>query len=162
VIPLFRQQIDHRGPVTITLPEMTRFLLSLDSAVDTIFAAVEHAERGEVFVPRVPSARITDVAEMMIAGRDIEISYTGIRPGEKIHEILVSEEEAFRTTERAGHYVLQPQLPEFHAGDAPRPLTGEFSSAEAIVTGEALADLIAQSGFVDPAMMSAVPESPRR
>src|SRR4051812_29781938 len=63
VIPLFRQQIEHGGPVTITLPEMTRFLLSLDSAVDTIFAAVEHAERGEIFVPRVPSARITDVAD---------------------------------------------------------------------------------------------------
>jgi FlaA1/EpsC-like NDP-sugar epimerase len=159
VIPLFRQQIDNGGPVTITLREMTRFLLSLESAVDTVFAAVEHAERGEIFVPQVPSARIVDVAEMMSAGRDIEIVTTGIRPGEKIHEILVSAEEAFRTTERAGHYVLQPQLPEFHIGDPPRPLSDEYSSADGVVTGDALADLIAQSGFVDPAMMGAMAES---
>ena len=59
VIPLFRQQIANGGPVTITLPEMTRFLLSLDSAVDTIFAAYREARPGEIFVPRVPSARIT-------------------------------------------------------------------------------------------------------
>ena len=63
VIPLFKQQIASGGPVTITLPEMTRFLLSLDSAVDTIFAAFRDAGRGEIFVPRVPAARIADVAD---------------------------------------------------------------------------------------------------
>jgi UDP-glucose 4-epimerase len=96
---------------------------------------------------------------MMIAGREMDIAMTGIRPGEKIHEILVSAEEAFRTTERAGHYVLLPQLPEFHVGDVPRPLSDEYSSAHGVVTGDALAQLIAQSGFVDSAMMGPMAES---
>jgi UDP-glucose 4-epimerase len=152
VIPLFKHQIAAGGPVTITLPEMTRFLLSLQSAVDTVFAALGHARRGEIFVPQVPSARIVEVAELMIGDAGIQTVVTGIRPGEKLHEILVSEEEAYRTTERAGHYVLLPLLPDFDADDGPRPLTGEFSSADALVHGDALRDLIGQSDFVDVAV----------
>lgn len=157
-IPLFKKQIAAGGPVTITLPEMTRFLLSLDSAVDTVFAAFREAERGDIFVPQVPAARILDVAEAMIGDRPIETVITGIRPGEKIHEILVSEEEAFRTTERAGHYVVQPQLPELQATDGVRPLSGDYSSEDAVVGGDALLDLIAQADFVDPAMGGVRPE----
>lgn len=151
VIPLFRRQIASGGPVTITLPEMTRFLLSLDRAVDTIFAAYREARAGEIFVPHCPAARIPDIAAAMIGERDIEIVETGIRPGEKVHEILVSEEEAPRTTERAGHYVIESVLPELQLEDAPRPLQGEYSSADAVVQGQDLLDLIAQADFVDPA-----------
>jgi FlaA1/EpsC-like NDP-sugar epimerase len=79
VIPLFRRQIEAGGPITITVPEMTRFLLSLDAAVDTIFAAFRQARPGEIFVPRCPSARITDIAELMIGTREIETVVTGIR-----------------------------------------------------------------------------------
>jgi len=152
VIPLFKQQISHGGPVTITLPEMTRFLLSLDSAVDTIFAAYREGRAGEIFVPRVSSARITDVAAAMIGARPIETVVTGIRPGEKIHEILVSEEEAHRTTERAGHYVIEAALPELREEGTPAALAGEYSSADSIVTGADLAELIRQADWVDPAM----------
>lgn len=155
VLPLFQHQIAQGGPVTLTVPEMTRFLLSLRSAVDTVFAAFEHAEPGEVFVPHVRSARIIDVAKMMIGEAPIELIVTGLRPGEKIHEVLVSEEEAFRTTERAGHYVIQPQLPEFHPADAGRPLAREYSSAEAVVTGQELADLLREADFTDAAMGAA-------
>lgn len=154
VIPLFVQQILSGGPVTITLPEMTRFLLSLDRAVDTVFAALDGAERGDVYVPQVPAARVVDVAEMLIGERDIETVVTGIRPGEKIHEIMVSEEEAYRTTERDGYYVVQPMLPDIHNSGGPRPLHGEYSSADAIVTGEALQELLATADSVDPAMGS--------
>jgi UDP-glucose 4-epimerase len=87
----------------------------------------------------------------MIGERDIEIVETGIRPGEKIHEILVSEEEATRTTERADHYVIESVLPELQLENASRPLTGEYSSADAVVQGQDLLDLIAQADFVDPA-----------
>ena len=153
VIPLFKQQIENGGPVTLTLPEMTRFLLSLDRAVDTIFAAMAHARAGEIYVPQVPSARVTDVAETLIGGRAIEMVFTGIRPAEKIHEVLVSEEEVFRTTERNGYYVIQPQLPELASGDGPRALSGEYTSARALVRGAELADLIAQADFRDPAMI---------
>jgi UDP-glucose 4-epimerase len=153
VIPLFKHQIADGGPVTITLPEMTRFLLSLEAAVDTVFAAFREARRGEIYVPQVPAARIMDIAEYMIGDREIEIVTTGIRPGEKIHEILISEEEAFRTTERGDYYVLQPLLPEFVApADDPRPLSGEYSSADGVVTGEALAALVALGDFLDVAM----------
>jgi UDP-glucose 4-epimerase len=151
VIPLFRRQIANGGPVTITLPEMTRFLLSLDRAVDTIFAAYQAARAGEIFVPHCPAARIPDIAAAMIGERDIEIVETGIRPGEKIHEILVSEEEATRTTERADHYVIESVLPELQLENASRPLDGEYSSADAVVQGQELLDLIAQADFVDPA-----------
>jgi FlaA1/EpsC-like NDP-sugar epimerase len=154
VIPLFKHQIANGGPVTITLVEMTRFLLSLEAAVDTVFAAYRESRRGEIFVPKVPSARIVDIAEMMIGDRPIETVVTGIRPGEKIHEILISEEEAFRTTERGDYYVLQPMLPELGEHDGPRPLQGEFSSADAVVTGDELAALIAQGDFVDAALES--------
>jgi FlaA1/EpsC-like NDP-sugar epimerase len=152
VIPLFKQQIENGGPVTITLPEMTRFLLSLDRAVDTIFAAVDKALAGEIYVPQIPSAQVADVAELLIGDRPIETVFTGIRPAEKIHEILVSEEEVYRTTERGGYFVIQPQLPELASGDAPRPLSDEYTSAGAIVRGAELADLVAHADFVDPAM----------
>ena len=152
VIPLFKQQIAHGGPVTITLPEMTRFLLSLDSAVDTIFTAYREGRRGEIFVPHLPAARIPDIAGLMIGDRSIETVVTGIRPGEKLHEILVSEEEAHRTIERAGHYVIQPALPELRDEQAEPSLSEEYSSADAVVTGPVLEALVAQADFVDPAM----------
>ncbi|MFH4275972.1 polysaccharide biosynthesis protein, partial [Acinetobacter baumannii] len=62
IVPLFREQIRQNKPLTVTLPEMTRFLLSLDRAVDTIFAALSEAAPGETYVPKVPSARIVDLA----------------------------------------------------------------------------------------------------
>jgi len=148
-IPLFKHQIASGGPVTITLPEMTRFLMTLDEAVNTIFAAMLHARRGEIFVPRVPSARITDVVDVPVGGRPIVTEVTGIRPGEKI---LVSEEEAFRTTERAGYYVLIPQLSELADTQFAPVLHAEYSSADSIVTGEELERLVALADFVDPAM----------
>ena len=113
VVPLFRDQIEHGGPLTLTTPEMTRFLLSLDEAVDLIFAALRSAHAGETYIPRVPAARIVDVAAAMAGDRDIEMRYTGIRPGEKVHEVLVSEEEAPRTTVRGEHLVIAPICPSF-------------------------------------------------
>lgn len=112
VIPYFHEQIRSGGPVTITSPHMTRFLLSLHDAVDTIFAAIIGALPGEIYIPRVPSSRIVDVAKALIDGRPVEMVVTGVRPGEKIHEILVSEEEAPRTIERGSWYAILPMLPE--------------------------------------------------
>ena len=149
VIPLFKEQISHGGPVTITVKEMTRFLLSLDDAVDTIFAAVRTAKRGETYIPRVPSARIVDVATVLIGERDIPIVYIGIRPGEKIHEILVSEEECFRTVERDGYYVICPMLPELEPMSAPQPLDAEYSSRDCVLDIDSLRSLLAASGHLD-------------
>jgi len=130
VIPLFHDQIRNGGPVTITTPDMTRFLLSLDQAVDTILAAVQSALPGETYIPRVPSARVVDIAAVLIGDRPIQTVVTGIRPGEKVHEILVSEEECHRTIARDNHYVIQSILPELRPpGDPVRPLEDEYSSA---------------------------------
>jgi UDP-glucose 4-epimerase len=112
VVPLFRHQVKSGGPVTITHPEMTRFLLSLEEAVDLIIRAVETGKRGETFIPRVPAARVVDVAQALIGDRAVKMQDVGVRPGEKIHEILISEEESWRTSHRAGDYVIAPILPE--------------------------------------------------
>jgi UDP-glucose 4-epimerase len=143
VVPLFAEQIAQGGPVTLTMREMTRFLLTLDQAVDTVFAAIRSGGRGETYVPRAPSARVEEVADVMIDGRPIERVFIGIRPGEKIHEIMVSEEECYRTTQRDGYYVIQPMLPELRADGSEPALTGEYSSEVVTVGGQELRSLLA-------------------
>ena len=143
VIPLFLEQIRNGGPVTLTIPEMTRFLLSLDEAVDTVFAAVREAHRGETYIPRVPAARVQDIARVLIGSRPIRIDTTGIRPGEKTHEILVSEEECHRTIARGAHYVIQPILPELRTEAATEgALTGEYSSGNEVIAPGELAQFL--------------------
>lgn len=145
VIPLFHEQIRAGGPVTITTADMTRFLLSLDQAVDTIFAAVKGAFPGETYIPRVPSAKVTDIAKVLIGNRKIKTVITGIRPGEKIHEILVSEEEANRTITRKNYHVIQPILPEIERSGKKGPfLAREFSSADNVMTRSELAVTLKQ------------------
>ena len=135
VVPLFIDQIARGGPVTITTTDMTRFLLTLDRAVDTVFAAIREAKAGETYVPQVPSARIVDVADVLIDGRPIETQVIGIRPGEKIHEIMVSEEEAYRTVPRGRWYAIRPMLPEvLKTPDEAACLNGEYSSATEVMT----------------------------
>ena len=144
VVPLFVDQIANGGPVTITMREMTRFLLSLDRAVDTVFAAIEQGRPGETYVPKVPAARVVDIAEALINGRRIPVVYTGIRPGEKVHEIMVSEEECHRTVERDGYYVICPMLPELRKEPIDAPArSDEYSSSQITLTGDQLEALLA-------------------
>lgn len=145
VVPLFLDQIANGGPVTLTDPNMTRFLLSLNKAVDTVFAAIKGAKRGELYIPQVPAAQMTTLAEALINGRNIEIKVTGVRPGEKIHEILVSEEEAYRTIERDGYYVIRPMLPELLDTPLDTPaLTGDYSSSNTTLNVTELQALLAE------------------
>jgi UDP-glucose 4-epimerase len=114
---------------------MTRFLLSLNDAVDVIFAAVESGAAGETYIPRVPSALVTHIATALIGDRPIETKIVGIRPGEKVHETLVSEEEAHRTVERGAYYAILPMLPELRRRDAtPGGLAKEYSSADDVMS----------------------------
>jgi UDP-glucose 4-epimerase len=143
VIPYFHEQIRAGGPVTITSIEMTRFLLSLEKAVDTIFAAVREAERGETYIPRVPAAKVVDIANALIGDRDIRTVITGVRPGEKIHEILISEEEANRTMTKDNYYAIQPILPELRATKMAGPaLTKEYSSADNLMSATEVENLL--------------------
>lgn len=135
VIPLFHEQIKNGGPITITTKEMTRFLLPLESAVDTIIAALEGARPGEIYIPKIPAARIVDVANVMLGDKNISIKYTGIRPGEKVHEILVSEEESWRTYDRGNYYAIKPMLPELVKTEPGlQTLSKEYSSGDFVMT----------------------------
>lgn len=129
VIPLFYEQIKNGGPVTVTTEDMTRFLLPLEKAVDTVLAAIEGAKPGEIYIPKVPATQITNLAKAMIGGRKVKIKVTGIRPGEKTHEILISDEEAYNTIGRGDYYVIQPMLPELSKGKKKKAiLKGEYNS----------------------------------
>ncbi len=135
VIPLFIEQIHNGGPVTVTVPQMTRFLLSLDQAVDTVIAAIREAKPGETYVPRAPSATVLNIAKALIGKRSIEINETGIRPGEKMHEIMVSDEEANHCVERGDYYAILSMLPELQRekNREPMVLTKEYSSADEVL-----------------------------
>jgi UDP-N-acetylglucosamine 4,6-dehydratase len=106
VIPLFQKQLK-TGVLTVTDERMTRFWLSLDEGVSFVVRAIERMNGGEVFVPKIPSMKIMELAKVM--GADCEIRVTGIRPGEKVHETLVSEDEARHTVELDDMYVIRPE-----------------------------------------------------
>ena len=143
VIPLFHDQIRKGGPVTVTVPEMTRFLLSLDQAVDTVFAAISEAGPGETYVPNAPAATVINLARALIGDRDMEIKVTGIRPGEKMHEIMVSEEEIHHCVQRGEYYAILPMLPELQSQRQEKnALSKEFSSADTVLDLEATLELL--------------------
>jgi len=143
VIPLFHDQIRKGGPVTLTVPEMTRFLLSLDQAVDTVFAALREAKPGETYVPNAPAATVENIARALIGDREIEIKVTGIRPGEKMHEIMVSEEEANHCVRRGDYFAILPMLPELRGEKKePNALTKEFSSENTVLDLEGTTRLL--------------------
>jgi len=145
VIPLFHEQIRNGGPVTITTPDMTRFLLTLDHAVDTVLAAIAGALPGDTYVPRAPSSRIVDIAKTLIGDRPVRMEVTGIRPGEKVHEIMVSDEEAHRTVERGDWYAILPMLPEV-CGDRTGSgcLRKEYSSSDTVLNLDETRELLAR------------------
>jgi UDP-glucose 4-epimerase len=136
VIPLFHDQIKHGGPVTVTVPEMTRFLLSLNSAVDTVFAALQGAKPGETWVPNAPAARVIDIARALVEDRPLEIRVTGIRPGEKMHEVMITEEEVHHCVKRGDYYAIRSMLPELQdeTDREPGALTKEFTSNDTVMT----------------------------
>ena len=145
VIPLFQEQIRNGGPMTITVPEMTRFLLTLDQAVDTMQIALDYARAGEIYVPRAPSATILNILKAMTEGLMVEV---GIRPGEKLHEIMVSEEEAPRTFQRGSYVIIHPQLPELSCPRGPPVLKGEYSSRDSVLSLAETRALLCTHGFL--------------
>jgi UDP-N-acetylglucosamine 4,6-dehydratase/5-epimerase len=106
VIPLFVQQIKSGAPITITDPEMTRFMMSLPEAVDLVLFAFEHGRSGDTFVQKAPAATIETLARalMQILGREVDIRIIGTRHGEKKHETLLSREEFVRAEDLGGYY----------------------------------------------------------
>jgi len=119
VIPIFRDQIRRGGPVTLSHPGMTRFIMSLNQAVRLVIESIALGQPGDVLITKMPAIRISDLAEVMVrefavrCGRnpnDIEIRISGQRPGEKLYEELMNDEETRRSYELADYYVVRPAL----------------------------------------------------
>lgn len=109
VIPLFVEQIKHEKPLTVTAPEMTRFLLSLPHAVDLVLHAIENGENGDIFIRKAPASTVIDLAQACcnIFGTKNEIRTIGIREGEKIHETLATLEELSRSEDLGDYYRIK-------------------------------------------------------
>lgn len=108
VIPFFIKKRED-GFLPITSPDMTRFNISLDGGVDMVFHALESAWGGELFVPKIPSYKITDVA--LAIAPNTEQKIVGIRPGEKIHEEMITESDSFNTYDLGKYYTILPTVP---------------------------------------------------
>lgn len=105
VVPVFLKQRDN-GSVTITDDRMTRFWLSLEQGVRFVIACIERMHGGEVFVPKIPSMKVIDLARAIAPKAKVEI--VGIRPGEKLHEVLISDDEARNTVELDNMFIVKP------------------------------------------------------
>jgi UDP-N-acetylglucosamine 4,6-dehydratase len=111
VIPFFRRLAEQGEPLPITDLRMTRFWITLPQAVDFVVGAFEDMDGGELYVPRIPSMKVTDLAEAIVPGA--ELVEVGIRPGEKLHEEMISPEDARRTIRQPERYVVGPTLAEW-------------------------------------------------
>lgn len=119
VVPYFRELVEKGEPLPVTHNSMTRFLITLQQAINLVFYATEEMDGGEIFVPDIPACKIVDLVEA-IGGEKYPIKLSGVRPGEKIHECLIQEDE-FRRIEKAGeYYVIHPygkyECPEVRKG----------------------------------------------
>jgi len=106
VVPIFIRQRENGNKLTITDERMTRFWLSLDQGVQFVISNIERMHGGEVFVPKIPSMKIIDLARMIAPNAEIEV--VGIRPGEKLHEMMISRDESRSTIELEDRFVVQP------------------------------------------------------
>jgi UDP-N-acetylglucosamine 4,6-dehydratase len=114
VVPIFLQQKSF-GKLTITDERMTRFWLTLEQGVRFVIHCIEKMHGGEVFVPKIPSMKIVDLARAIAPGISLEV--VGIRPGEKLHEVLISEDESRSTIEMDDMYVVQPSVSSWFGHD---------------------------------------------
>jgi UDP-N-acetylglucosamine 4,6-dehydratase/5-epimerase len=114
VIPFFIKK-KNDGVLPITDPNMTRFNISLDGGVEMVMHALEHAWGGEIFVPKIPSYKITDVANAIAPGCKHEI--VGIRPGEKVHEEMITPSDSFHTYDLGKYYIILPATHKWSLND---------------------------------------------
>jgi UDP-N-acetylglucosamine 4,6-dehydratase len=126
--------------VTITDLRMTRFWLSLDHAVDFVMLAIDEMRGGEIFIPKIPSMRITDLARAMAPRA--QLKEIGIRPGEKIHEILLTAEEARTAREFGTYFVVAPSSDESEGSPVPEGFVYASDTNTQWLTAERLAELV--------------------
>ena len=114
VVPLFLEQAK-AGQITITDERMTRFWLTLEQGVQFVLQSLENMKGGEIFIPKIPSMRVTDLAHAVAPESTWNV--IGMRPGEKLHEVLITEDEARHTVEYATHYEIIPELSPWRTDD---------------------------------------------
>lgn len=155
VVPLFQRKILEGLPLPITHTEMTRFLLTLKQAVQLVFKATLVGESGDLFVRKMPAARVTDLGRMLAYGITRRIDYPqeiiGIRPGEKIHEVLVSEEEMLRAVELDEYYLIRSQVQKTGGPQKQENLHEYTSYNTHRLSDEELLSLLAEEGWLSPA-----------
>ena len=164
VIPLFEQQIKAGGPVTITDPTMTRFMMSMSQAVELVLKSVEMAQGGEVFIFKMPTVNILDLTEVLIEGlaprygyrpEDINVDLIGVKPGEKMYEELMTDDEASRSLEREDMFIIIPEIkPELlNIGDSMYGATSikskEYVSKDVVpLTKEEIKAILLKDGII--------------
>ncbi len=155
VIHVFKKQIQEKGKIGITHPNMTRFFLTLEDAIKLVFKATFESLGGEIFVMKMPTCKIIDLANVLIeaSGKEtIEIETLGIRPGEKIHELLLSEYESTTTVTYDEYFVILPPihiegLKEYYA---PYTLVNleKYDSSKETISKEAIREMLLKGGFI--------------
>jgi UDP-N-acetylglucosamine 4,6-dehydratase len=155
VVPIFKAQA-LSGKLSITDERMTRFWITLEAAVDFVLTSMDLVSGGETFVPKIPSMRIVDLARALAP--DAELEVVGIRPGEKLHEVLVTEDEARQTFDYGDRYAIMPSRPtaDYEVPEHAAPLPDGFRYAsdnnEEWLSTE---DLLAMTDTVSPARRAA-------
>jgi UDP-N-acetylglucosamine 4,6-dehydratase len=152
VIPFFIDRRDAGGPIPLTDTRMTRFWITLEQGVEMVLRAFELARGGEIFVPRIPSMKISDLAEAIAPG--VPLVETGIRPGEKLHECMITREDARHTADIGDYYVIKPEVCNYK-GEKGQPVAEDFAYDSATngqwLTVNALRALLRKQGFPVPA-----------
>ncbi|OUU29484.1 MAG: UDP-N-acetylglucosamine 4,6-dehydratase (inverting) [Candidatus Endolissoclinum sp. TMED37] len=154
VIPFFKELIaSGKTSLPLTHPDMTRFIISLDQGVNLVKIALDEMYGGEIFVPKLPSLKIIDLIPFL--GKGLEVHTTGIRPGEKLHEVMIPAEEIRNTVDMGMHFVIQPNHHWWNVSDFKRAIEIRGKPVDGIqeyasntnpdwLTQEQIADLISK------------------
>ncbi len=157
VIPSFVENIMKNEPISLTDERMTRFLITPNQAVDLIFNSILHSKGGEVFIPKLNSFKVVDLIKVLTEHhkKDVKTKVIGIRPGEKIHEILVNETEARRTHQLDNCYVIKSDIEKHQTGitatylqGAPAIECSELSSKDFLISPEQLYQALLENNIL--------------
>lgn len=161
VVPFFKKKIEGDEPIPLTHPEMTRFIISVDQAVSLVLKSMIYSIGGEVMIPRLPSTRIVDLIQVLknAANADNEVVEVGIRPGEKIHEMLINELEMRHTYEYEDIYVIESMIEKYQKGiqtpryksdgkDMSKASINRYCSKDHLISQDSLEQLLKDFGLL--------------
>ncbi|OIJ18544.1 UDP-N-acetylglucosamine 4,6-dehydratase [Anaerobacillus alkalidiazotrophicus] len=156
VVPVFKKQIAEKSKITITDHQMTRFFLTIEDAIRLLFKATYESKGGEIFVMKMPTCKIIDLAHVLIEAsgkEDVKIEMTGIRPGEKLHEVLFTEYESQHTVYYDDeYYVILPTIDmkglNEHYSQYKIVELSNYNSSESLMTKAEIKEILLRGGFI--------------